>query len=49
VFRTNHASNYLPLRGILSQNRQRLLEAIDTVLNNPQAVSKLRPEYIRGL
>lgn len=49
VFRTNHASNYLPLRGILSQDRQRLLDAIDTVLNDPQAASKLRPEYIRGL
>ncbi len=49
VFRTNHASNYLPLRGILSRDRQRLLNAIDSVLNDPQAASKLRPEYIRGL
>ncbi len=49
VFRTNHASNYLPLRGILSQDRQQLLDAIDTVLNDPQAANKLRPEYIRGL
>lgn len=49
VFRTNHASNYLPLRGVLSRDRPRLLAAIDTVLVDPEAAKRLRPEGMRGL
>lgn len=49
VFRTNHASNYLPLRGVLSRDRKRLLDIIDSVLSDPNAAERLRPEYIRGL
>jgi radical SAM superfamily enzyme YgiQ (UPF0313 family) len=49
VFRTNHASNYLPLRGVLSRDRELLLKAIDSVLADPHAADRLRPEYIRGL
>ena len=49
VFRTNHASNYLPLRGILSRDRPQMLELIDSVLNDPKAATQLRPEYVRGL
>lgn len=49
IFRTNHASNYLPLRGILSQDRNRLLHAINQVLSDPQAVQRLRPDHMRGL
>ncbi|MFW9831839.1 MAG: radical SAM protein [Candidatus Thorarchaeota archaeon] len=49
IFRTNHASNYLPLRGILSRDRMNFLETIDSVLADPDAASRLRPEYIRGL
>lgn len=46
VFRTNHASNYLPLAGTLDQDKERLLEMIDQALADP---SMLRPEYMRGL
>ncbi|MFW9935589.1 MAG: radical SAM protein [Candidatus Thorarchaeota archaeon] len=49
VFRTNHASNYLPLRGVLSRDRERLLKTIDSVLADPNISERLRPEYIRGL
>jgi radical SAM superfamily enzyme YgiQ (UPF0313 family) len=49
IFRTNHASNYLPLRGILSRDRVHLLDTIDSVLADPNAPSRLRPDYVRGL
>jgi len=47
IFRTNHASNYLPLAGTLSRDRRRLLEALDAAL--AQGDSALRPEAWRGL
>jgi radical SAM superfamily enzyme YgiQ (UPF0313 family) len=46
VFRTNHASNYLPLAGTLDRDKGRLLDTIEEALNNP---SMWRPEYMRGL
>ncbi len=46
VFRSNHASNYLPLSGRLSRDRTRLLEAVDLALAGEVA---LRPEWMRGL
>ena len=47
VFRTNHASNFLPLKGTLTQDKDRLLQTLDTAL----AIGKdaLRPEAWRGL
>ncbi|MGY5852802.1 MAG: radical SAM protein [Candidatus Thorarchaeota archaeon] len=48
VFRTNHASNYLPIRGTLSKDKENLLEAIDSVLESSDQ-SMLRPRYMRGL
>ena len=47
VFRTNHASNYLPLRGTLPEDRDRLLESLDGAID--QGREALRPEYWRGL
>lgn len=47
VFRTNHASNYLPLAGTLSRDRARLLSVIDDALSCGR--SALRPESWRGL
>ncbi|MFA6450587.1 MAG: radical SAM protein [bacterium] len=47
VFRTNHASNYLPLKGILSKDRPKLLKIIDDALDNPEQF--LRPEFMRAL
>ena len=49
MFRTNHASNYLPLRGVLSRDREKLLVMIDSVLDDPKATQRLRPESLRGL
>ena len=47
VFRTNHASNYLPLAGVLSRDKTSLLAAIDEAQNRgPDA---LRPETWRAL
>jgi len=47
VFRTNHASNYVPLAGILSRDREALLHAIDSALERGK--SAFRPEAWRGL
>ncbi len=46
IFRTNHASNYLPLEGRLPRDRERIVETIDAAL---QGEVPLRPEYWRGL
>jgi len=46
VFRTNHASNYLPLAGQLPRDRDRILEVLDRALAGDVA---LRPEWVRGL
>jgi radical SAM superfamily enzyme YgiQ (UPF0313 family) len=46
VFRTNHASNYLPLKGILSRDRDSLLKVIDDAIRHPEL---LRPEFMRAL
>ncbi len=47
VFRTNHASNYLPLAGTLPQDKERLLVTIDRALAEGESV--LRPEFLRAL
>ena len=47
VFRTNHASNYLPLRGTLDEDKVRLLETLDIALKRGKEA--LRPESWRGL
>ena len=46
LFRTNHASNYLPLGGELPADRARIVAAIDAAL---QGEVPLRPESARGL
>ena len=46
VFRTNHASNYLPLKGTLPGDKERLLKTISNAVKDP---SMLRAEYMRGL
>jgi radical SAM superfamily enzyme YgiQ (UPF0313 family) len=46
VFRSNHASNYLPLGGRLPADKKRLLEAIDEARSGRLP---LRPEWARGL
>jgi len=46
IFRTNHASNYLPVQGRLPRDRERLLEILDAAL---EGQLPLRPEWLRGL
>jgi len=46
VFRTNHASNYLPLAGRLPADRERIVAVLDQALAGDVA---LRPEWSRGL
>jgi len=46
VFRTNHASNYLPLAGQLPRDRDRIVAVVDRALAGGIA---LRPEWARGL
>jgi len=48
VFRTNHASNYLSIRGTLSVDKEMILKVLSDTLNN-EDISKLRPSYLRGL
>jgi len=48
VFRTNHASNYLPLKGTISEDRARLIDILNRAINNPEK-APLKPEYLRGL
>lgn len=46
LFRTNHASNYLPIGGRLPRDRDRILAVLDEALAGRIA---LRPEWRRGL
>ena len=46
TFRSNHASNYLPLKGVLNRDKKALLSLLERALSTPDM---LRPEYLRGL
>lgn len=48
VFRSNHASNYLPVKATLPSDKAKILEAIDQVLA-ARDQSRLRPEFLRAL
>ncbi|MGO8819975.1 MAG: radical SAM protein [Desulfomonilaceae bacterium] len=48
VFRSNHASNYLPVRATLPRDKGKILSAIDSVLNSRDS-RMLRPEFLRAL
>jgi radical SAM superfamily enzyme len=46
VFRSNHASNYLPIKGVLATDKQKILNLISRGISSPDI---LRPESWRGL
>ena len=48
LFRSNHASNYLPVGGRLPQDKARMLAALGRGLDSPDGV-RLRPESWRAL
>jgi len=48
VFRSDHASNYLVLRGTLNRDKEKLLATLDAALKAPGSVP-LRQEWQRGL
>ncbi len=48
VFRSNHASNYLPVKATLPEGKQAILAAIDRVLAVRDSRA-LRPEFLRAL
>lgn len=48
VFRSNHASNYLPLGGKLPQDKEDILRVIDQALKKSSIIT-LRPEEYRRL
>ncbi len=45
VFRSNHASNYVPLSGRLPRDKPRLLAELDEAIRD----HRFKPEYLRGL
>lgn len=48
IFRSDHASNYLVLKGTLNADKPRLLETVRAALDHPDTVA-LRQEWMRGL
>ncbi|OOZ39875.1 radical SAM protein [Solemya pervernicosa gill symbiont] len=48
IFRSDHASNYLALKGILGRDKQRLLTEIRTAIDTPEH-APLREMWQRGL
>ncbi len=48
VFRSDHASNWLILKGTLGADKERLLQELRTAIAAPEA-ARLRPAWARGL
>lgn len=48
IFRSDHASNYLILKGILSRDKDSMLEKLNKAINNDKDI-RLREEWQRGL
>jgi len=48
IFRSDHASNYLVLKGVLGKDKPRLLAMVKAALEHPGSVH-LREEWMRGL
>lgn len=48
IFRSDHASNYLVLKGTLNKDKERLLSQVNMAINDPNRIP-LRQEWQRGL
>lgn len=48
VFRSNHASNYLPIKGHLPEDKEKILNLINSMIETNDR-SYLRPDYLRAL
>ncbi|QQX80671.1 radical SAM protein [Shewanella sp. KX20019] len=48
IFRSDHASNYLVLKGVLGKDKQVLLSQVEAAMNTPERI-QLRQEWQRGL
>ena len=48
IFRSNHASNYVALKGALQQDKADLIKTIDRALDDHRS-GLIRPEWMRGL
>ncbi|MEW8506042.1 MAG: radical SAM protein [Candidatus Thiodiazotropha sp.] len=48
IFRSDHASNYLLLKGVLNKDKQRLLSQVRDALAHPES-TRFRQEWQRGL
>lgn len=48
VFRSDHASNYLVLKGILGRDKAKLLDKVNMAISHPDVIP-LRAEWQRGL
>jgi radical SAM superfamily enzyme YgiQ (UPF0313 family) len=48
IFRSDHASNYLVLKGVLGKDKAALLSQVEAAMNTPERI-QLRQEWQRGL
>ena len=48
VFRSDHASNWLVLKGVLGAEKERMLQEVRQAMHHPES-AKLRPDWARGL
>mmetsp|Transcript_1204 Transcript_1204/g.4921 ORF Transcript_1204/g.4921 Transcript_1204/m.4921 type:complete len:135 (-) Transcript_1204:1324-1728(-) len=48
IFRSDHASNYLSLQGVLGRDKDKLLGQLGSAITSPKEAN-LRPEWMRGL
>jgi radical SAM superfamily enzyme YgiQ (UPF0313 family) len=47
IFRINHASNYVPIRGTLPEDKEEILKIIDHIIETGS--DEFKPEWMRGL
>lgn len=46
IFRSNHASNYLPIKGVLDRDKEKIIDVLTYGITHTDI---LRPEFYRGL